>query len=135
MLSLFAACDKNNDNNRFEDPRFIQYAGQLVHRLDFKFVPAARPENSLYSRRLHVLDELNFIGGSAHAPDVDCADEPVDAVCQSRVSSNLFVERNPQTRLFDIFPIAFANCDVSLHFIGTVEKDITQFSSADKVGS
>ena len=33
LLPLFAACNKSNDNdNRFADPRFIQYAGQLVPR-------------------------------------------------------------------------------------------------------
>ena len=31
LLPLLAACNKNNDNDsRFEDPRFVQYAGQLV---------------------------------------------------------------------------------------------------------
>jgi len=39
LLALFAACNKNNDNDtRFEGPRFIQYAGQLIPR---DGVPAA----------------------------------------------------------------------------------------------
>ena len=44
LLPLFAACNKNNDNdNRFEDPRFIQYAGQLVPRDGVPVQAPARP--------------------------------------------------------------------------------------------
>ncbi len=46
LLSVFAACDKNNDNNRFEDPRFIQYAGQLVPRDGTPATASARATKS-----------------------------------------------------------------------------------------
>ncbi len=56
LLPLLFACNKNNGGDtRFEDPRFVQYAGQLIPCSDptpTKTVLIETPENTLHSIEL-----------------------------------------------------------------------------------
>lgn len=91
LLPLFAACNKNNDNdNRFEDPRFIQYAGQLVPRDGVPVQAPARPGSKADAAPEAALQSIELTESGLYAIGQLVDDELVYRMGDYSVNGNVY---------------------------------------------